>query len=130
MSTLVVDKEQAIYAEVLESQLEEVETEKSISKVRGVFLRGDLLSLNGNFYPENVVKQFIEQINKQEFLITMMPSHYGMSVLDIVAKVTKAWYDDKSKEAWFEAELANTDKAQELKKLIQQRFVKYVSVLY
>jgi len=129
MSTYLVDEAKSVYAEVTESQFTE-STEKDISKIRGIFLKADLVSYNNNYYSEEVVKQFVDQINKQEFLITMMTSHWDSSVLDIVAKVTKAWYDEKTKEAWFEAEFADTDAAKQVKKLIQQGFVKYVSVLY
>lgn len=99
--------------------------------VIGVFLKSGIVSANGYYYPEEVVRKFIEQINSSNMPITMWTSHFAPdSILYTVGKIESAWYDEEAKLAWFKAKVANTSIGKDVQMLIKEGFVKGVSIRY
>ncbi len=100
--------------------------------VIGVFLKSGIVSRNGYYYPEEVVKKFVTQINENKDMpITMWTSHFPPdSILYTVGRVENAWYDEDTKTAWFKAKLANTTIGRDVQQLIKGGFVKGVSIRY
>jgi len=99
--------------------------------VTGVFLKSDIVSANGYYYPEEVVKKFVEQINSSDMPITMWTSHFVLdSILYTVGKLESAWYDEETQLAWFRAKIANTSIGKDIQMLIKEGFVKGVSIRY
>jgi len=99
--------------------------------VTGVFLKSGIVSANGYYYPEEVVKKFVEQINSSNMPITMWTSHFAPdSILYTVGKLESAWYDEETQLAWFKAKIANTSIGKDVQMLIKEGFVKGVSIRY
>jgi hypothetical protein len=99
--------------------------------IKGVFLKANTLSRNGRFYSENIVRNFIDQINSGKQIITMWTNHYPMDeTLATVGKVFEAWYEEATGLAWFKAKVASTSAGRDIVSLLKDKFIEGVSIRY